>query len=249
MERLLDEDARATQLQYSENSPYLWRRMAQTSFLLSAVLENVNPDLSDSEFMDPEDRRGAESQLADTPTPAQGGDEESVMDEDDEGEIDEELAAELDMALGDEAEDGDDDGEDGDDEEDESEEEDEDEDEDDEAVQAKRLLNEEIRDLEAAVAKKKGEIASSANPIIKVRSHLDKYASGKLINRTSASVRGCLEKASGRSRLQGIAEGRTQRATANAQGRHRASAGRPGCQRRRRYGHGMKRIMEHTYLS
>ena len=46
----------------------------------------------------------------------------------------------------------------------------------------------EAGDLEAAVAKKKGEIASSANPIIKVRSHLDDYASGELINRTSASV-------------------------------------------------------------
>ncbi|KAL5507036.1 hypothetical protein ACEPAH_6492 [Sanghuangporus vaninii] len=152
VERLLDEDARATHLQYT-------------------VLDNVNPDLSDSEFLDQEDRHGAESQLAGigTPTPGPGADGESLMDEDDEGEIDEELAAELDMALGDEAEDGDEDGEDGDDEEDESDEEDEDEDEDDEAVQARRLLNEEIRDLEAAVAKKKGEIASSANPIIKRR--------------------------------------------------------------------------------
>ena len=43
-----------------------------------------------------------------------------------------------------------------------------DDDEDDEATQARKLLNEEIRDLEAAVAKKGAEIASSGNPLIKV---------------------------------------------------------------------------------
>ena len=35
-------------------------------------------------------------------------------------------------------------------------------------MQAKRLLNDEIKDLEAAVAKKQAEIASSANPLIRV---------------------------------------------------------------------------------
>ena len=79
--------------------------------------------------------------------------------------IDEDLAAELDLALGDDDEGGD--GDDEDDDEDESDEDDEDDD-DDEAVQAKKLLNEEIRDLEAAVAKKNHEIASSANPLIRV---------------------------------------------------------------------------------
>lgn len=69
------------------------------------------------------------------------------------------------MALGDdeeeEGEDDDDDDEDDDDSE-------EDEDEDDEVVQARKLLNEEISDLEAAVRKKGNEIASSANPLIRV---------------------------------------------------------------------------------
>ena len=36
-------------------------------------------------------------------------------------------------------------------------------------MQARKLLNEEIHDLEAAVAKKRTEIASSANPLIKRR--------------------------------------------------------------------------------
>lgn len=90
------------------------------------------------------------------------GDDE---DEGAEGDIDEELAAELDLALGDEEDEGDGDDE---DEDEEDSEEDEDEDDDDEAVQARKLINEEIRDLEAAVAKKGKEIASSANPLIKV---------------------------------------------------------------------------------
>jgi len=88
-------------------------------------------------------------------------DEGSVENEVEEGDIDEELAAELDLALENEG-DGDDE-----DEEDESEEE-ESEDDDDEDTQARKLLSEEIRDLEAAVAKKRNEIASSANPLIRV---------------------------------------------------------------------------------
>jgi transcription initiation factor TFIID subunit 7 len=132
-------------------------------------LENVNPDLSDSEFLEREEP-------VDAPTPAisDGGDamaggdaheDDEDSDESDEpdGEIDEELAAELDLALGDEEGDGDDE------EDDESEEDDEDDD-DDEAAQNRKLLNEEIRDLEAAVAKKENEIANSANLLIKVRS-------------------------------------------------------------------------------
>jgi transcription initiation factor TFIID subunit 7 len=138
------------------------------------ILDNVNPDLSDSEFIE---RDGpfdaptpAVSDLGDAQTPGNDlGDMEDEGDEEDEegmeGDIDEELAAELDLALGDEE---DEEGEgDDEDEEDESEE-DEDEDEDDDAVQARKLINEEIRDLEAAVAKKGKEIASSANPLIKV---------------------------------------------------------------------------------
>jgi transcription initiation factor TFIID subunit 7 len=141
------------------------------------VLENVNPDLSDSEFLEKEYALDAPtpalSELGDGTTPGfEGGEgEDDGDDEGDEGEeegdgdIDEELAAELDQALVDE-----DDryGADEEDEEDDESEEDDDEDEDDELAQARKLLNEEIRDLEAAVAKKNNEIASSANPLIKV---------------------------------------------------------------------------------
>ncbi|KAJ7156932.1 TAFII55 protein conserved region-domain-containing protein [Mycena crocata] len=151
VERLLDEDSLATEVKYD-------------------ILENVNPDLSDSEFIE-------RDEPIDAPTPAisdsgdifiGGGDApeegEGDSDESDEadGDIDEELAAELDLALGDEEGDGDD--EDDDDESEESEDDD-----DDEAVQSRKLLNEEIRDLEAAVAKKGNEIANSANLLIKKR--------------------------------------------------------------------------------
>ncbi|KAJ6597090.1 TAFII55 protein conserved region-domain-containing protein [Mycena vulgaris] len=151
VERLLDEDSLASEVKYD-------------------ILENVNPDLSDSEFIE-------RDEPIDAPTPAisdsgdafTGGDapeEDEGDDESDEpdGDIDEELAAELDLALGDEEGDGDDEDED----DDESEEDDEDDD-DDEAVQSRKLLNEEIRDLEAAVAKKGNEIANSANLLIKKR--------------------------------------------------------------------------------
>ncbi|KAJ6623501.1 TAFII55 protein conserved region-domain-containing protein [Mycena sp. CBHHK59/15] len=151
VERLLDEDSMASEVRYD-------------------ILENVNPDLSDSEFIE-------RDEPVDAPTPAisdsgdvfAGGDAAEDEDEGDDsdepdGDIDEELAAELDLALGDEEGDGDDE----DDEDDESEEDDEDDD-DDEAVQSRKLLNEEIRDLEAAVAKKGNEIASSANLLIKKR--------------------------------------------------------------------------------
>ncbi|KAF8637344.1 hypothetical protein AX17_002844 [Amanita inopinata Kibby_2008] len=153
VERLLYEDSLAAEVKYD-------------------VLDNVNPDLSDSEFMEKEEP-------LDAPTPAisdmgeapiGGGEEEDEGEEEEEEEgeadIDEELAAELDQALVDEVDRYGDDEE--DEEEDESEEE-EDEDDDDEAAQARKLLHEEIRDLEAAVAKKNNEIASSANPLIRKR--------------------------------------------------------------------------------
>ena len=146
------------------------------------ILENVNPDLSDSEFIEI-------TEPVDAPTPLLGSDAGDAAPSGDlgepegeegeensgseaEGDIDEELAAELDLALGDDDDDAgqgdDEDEEDEDEDEDESEEEDEDDD--DEAVQARKLLNEEISDLEAAVRKKGNEIASSANPLIKVPS-------------------------------------------------------------------------------
>jgi transcription initiation factor TFIID subunit 7 len=140
------------------------------------VLDNVNPDLSDSEFIERDGPLDAPtpgvigSEAGDAPTPGLdfGGDEgegEEPEEDEGEGDIDEDLAAELDLALGDEDEEGE--GEDEEDDED-DESEDEDEDEDDEEAQERKLLNEEIRDLEAAVLKKRNEIASSANPLIKV---------------------------------------------------------------------------------
>ncbi|KAF9218144.1 hypothetical protein BS17DRAFT_722152, partial [Gyrodon lividus] len=141
------------------------------------VLENVNPDLSDSEFMEREEPLEAAtpgplgSEAGDAPTPGHDMvdgevDEGDGEEAEPEGDIDEELAAELDLALGDdeEAEDEDEDEEEEDEEEEES-----DEDEDDEDAQERKLLNEEIRDLEAAVAKKENEVAISANPLIKKR--------------------------------------------------------------------------------
>ncbi|KAI0688252.1 TAFII55 protein conserved region-domain-containing protein [Cytidiella melzeri] len=159
VERLMEADELAEKVQYD-------------------VLENVNPDLSDSEFIDRQDALDAAtpgfggSEAGDMPTPgADMGERDEDADEGDEdndegdGDIDEDLAAELDLALGDDEEGDEDDEE---DEEDESDEDDEDDD-DDEAVQAKKLLNEEIRDLEAAVARKNHEISSSANPLIRRR--------------------------------------------------------------------------------
>lgn len=175
----------------------LWRRksnmvyflqllIASCADLFEEILENVNPDLSDSEFLEREEPLDAPtpaiSDMGEPQTPRdelgdgedEGDGEEEEEDEGGDGDIDEELAAELDLALGDE-EDEEGDGDDEDDDEDEESEEDEDEDEDDEAVQARKLINEEIRDLEAAVAKKGKEIASSANPLIRVRNTLAQY--------------------------------------------------------------------------
>jgi transcription initiation factor TFIID subunit 7 len=152
----------------------------------------VNPDLSDSEFIEQEAPTPAISDMADAPTPGDIGDGEDEEpeendDEDQDGDIDEELAAELDLALGDDDADDDDD-----DEEDESEEEDS-EDEDDEDAQARKLLGEEIRDLEAAVAKKGNEIASSGNPLIRVcwRIQLYIYTSSLILLKSLETIRGC----------------------------------------------------------
>ncbi|KAG6833693.1 hypothetical protein H0H87_002890 [Tephrocybe sp. NHM501043] len=158
VERLLDEDALAAEVKYE-------------------ILENVNPDLSDSEFIEREEPIDAPTPaISDTGEPQTPGydmgdegderEEDAGDEEGAEGDIDEELAAELDLAMADDEEDE----EDVDDEDDdESEEDEEDEDDDDEDVQARKLLNEEVRDLEAAVAKKGKEVASSANPLIKKR--------------------------------------------------------------------------------
>ncbi|KAN0140962.1 TAFII55 protein conserved region domain containing protein [Lactarius tabidus] len=148
VERLLEQDALADDVRYE-------------------VLDNVNPDLSDSEFIEPDDAiepqtPGAHSEHGDTGTPGGGGDESSEDGDGADGDIDEELAAELDRELEGDEEDEDD--------EDESEDEDEeDEDEDDETQQARQLLNEEIADLEFAVRKKEAEVASTGNPLIRKR--------------------------------------------------------------------------------
>ncbi|KAH8107141.1 TAFII55 protein conserved region-domain-containing protein [Cristinia sonorae] len=158
VERLLEEDALADEVQYD-------------------VLENVNPELSDSEFIEREDHIDAPtpgfagSEIGDAPTPRLGaegeGDDGEEEEEGGEGDIDEELAAELDLALGDDGDGGE--GDEPEDDEDDDESEEDDDDDDDEDAQTKKLLNEEIRDLEAAVAKKGKEIASSANPLIRRR--------------------------------------------------------------------------------
>lgn len=146
----------------------------------SEVLDNVNPDLSDSEFIEQEAPAPAISGDAPTPGGDIGDGEDEEPDENDEedpdGDIDEELAAELDLALGDDDVDEDDE------DDDESEEEDS-EDEDDEDAQARKLLSEEIRDLEAAVAKKGNEIASSGNPLIRVRWRIQLYVYSSLISK------------------------------------------------------------------
>lgn len=152
VERLVAADSLATEVKYE-------------------VLENVNPDLSDSEFVERDEALDAftpgipESEVGDAPTPGadvEDGDADEAEVEA-EGDFDAELAAELDLALGDEE------GADEEEEEEEEEEESDEEDEDDEDIQERKLLNEEIRDLEAAVAKKQHEIASSANPLVKKR--------------------------------------------------------------------------------
>lgn len=139
----------------------------------SVVLDNVNPDLSDSEFIDPEDAALGDmgQDDLDVSTPANAAEEEEEAadeeeeEEEEEGDIDEELAAELAREMGEEAEDDDD--EEGSESESE-EDEDEDEDEDEEAVQARKLLTEEIGDLEVAISRKENEINASLNPLIKV---------------------------------------------------------------------------------
>ena len=170
VERLLEQDAMADDVKYGvslrHQSP---TPLVQLSFI--EVLDNVNPDLSDSEFIELDNgldaqTPGAHSEPGDAGTPGGGADgddsDEDGEDGEADGDIDEELAAELDREL-----EGDDDDE---DDEDESEDEDEDdEDEDDETQQARQLLNEEIADLEFAVRKKEAEVASTGNPLIRKR--------------------------------------------------------------------------------
>ena len=162
---------------------------------------------------------GAPSE-GDHATPADLGEDEGghgdKSDEEQDGDIDEELAAELDMVLGDQDQEGDDDDEDDEDDEDDSDEEEEDED--DETSQSMKLLNEEIRDLTAAVAKKEHEIASSSNPLIKVHTH--SHFSAVPFSQSTASFRGRPEKAQGRPGNEGSPARRSQGEATLAKGRH-----------------------------
>nr|VWO98619.1 Oligopeptide transporter OPT-like protein [Ganoderma boninense] len=141
VERLLEADALASDVKYD-------------------VLENVNPDLSDSEFVDLDPNA-----TLDPATPGFGFDAATPAAQADADEDEEAPTARARRRDG--GADGDEDED--EDEEDEDDESDEDDDDDDETVQARKLLNEEIRDLEAAVNKKQTEIASSGNPLIKRR--------------------------------------------------------------------------------
>ncbi|CDZ97428.1 Transcription initiation factor TFIID, subunit TAF7 [Phaffia rhodozyma] len=167
VEKLLDEDSRAEKTSYE-------------------ILEDIDPDLSDSELLTPAATPSTNLLVGGSEyAGSEMGDGMTPMNQDgDGGEDGFDLAAELTRGLkelddDEEDEEKDDDEDDDDDDDDEPEEDEEDEEEgsdadseDEEAVQLaqrQKLLNEEIRDLEAAVIKKKGEIERSGNVIIKKR--------------------------------------------------------------------------------
>jgi hypothetical protein len=96
--------------------------------------------------------------------------------------FEQELQAELAKGLGEESDD--DEGDEDEEQEEESESEEEgDEEEDEEFVRTRKLLNEEIRDLEAAVAKKEQDIAGTQNILIKVGERIA-HIPGYLISKT-----------------------------------------------------------------
>jgi len=162
---------------------------------------------------------GPTSEAGDLATPADLGEDDGGHDKSDEeqdGDIDEELAAELDMVLGDQGRERDEDDDDDEDDEDDSDEEEEDED--DETSQSMKLLNEEIRDLTAAVAKKEHEIASSSNPLIKVCT--PPRFIPPILTLSAAPFRGCLEKTQGRLGDEGGPARRSKGETTFAKGRN-----------------------------
>lgn len=185
----------------------------------------MNPDLSDSEYdmehdgetlgLEQDGSERGDGGSVGTPDP--GGDDQDLGDEDegDDDGFDAAFAAEIDQVDLDGAEaDGDPDadaqssdeeggglfgdGQDGSNDEDDED----DDDEDDDVVQARKLLNEEIRDLEAAVEKKVSEIAGVQNQLIKVGSNLFLIFPCKLIkclfSSPTETIRGCPEEASRR---------------------------------------------------
>ncbi|QRV86187.1 transcription initiation factor TFIID subunit 7 [Ceratobasidium sp. AG-Ba] len=159
VERLLETDSQAAKIKYE-------------------ILEDVNPDLSDSEFEPPAERGDSEA-----PTPGPSGvmdgfdGDDAYHDHDAPGGtaqheddiFEQELQAELAKGLEEESDDDDDDDDDDEQEEESESEEEGDEEEDEEFLRARKLLNEEIRDLEAAVAKKEQDIAGTQNILIKRR--------------------------------------------------------------------------------
>jgi transcription initiation factor TFIID subunit 7 len=140
------------------------------------------------------------------------GEGEGEDEDEGDGDIDEELAAELDLALGDADEAHDDERDDDDDDDDDDESEEDDEDDDDESAQSRKLLNEEIRDLEVAIMKKENEIASSANPLIKVRV-IDLFVTENSIERYVAPIRGSLKETQSRLGYETFAKGRNEGTT------------------------------------
>ncbi|KAH7107011.1 TAFII55 protein conserved region-domain-containing protein [Auriculariales sp. MPI-PUGE-AT-0066] len=151
VERLLQADADADKVQWN-------------------VLENVNPDLSDSEFINERDG-AADTPAYDASTPMgdDGEDGELGQDGDDDDEMDALLAQELEHELrGSSPDEEDEDAEESEGSE-EFEDEDDEEGEDDELEQGRKRLNDEIRDLEAAIAKKQHEVEQTNNPVFKSR--------------------------------------------------------------------------------
>lgn len=233
-------------------APFSQRWLRRETDIPSDVFDNVNPDASDSEFLEmthavePQTPGFAGSEVGDAPTPGGEGyeegeglegsrreGEEEGEGEDGEEDIDEDLAAELDLALGDE--DADDENDEDEEEEDDDESEEEDDDDDDEAVQAKKLLNEEIRDLEVAVAKKNMEIASSANPLIRVSVILFAQCSGRSCSlNATETIRGGVEETSGRSRHETNPARRAEGKATPAKGRQGSPRWRRGRRGRRR---------------
>ena len=164
VERLLKEDSKAEKSEYE-------------------LLDNITQDVSDSEvgtpYPDEKDIMATprlDSELGDEGSMVEPNESVNEGDEGEgEGELDLDLAAEIDkeMEKADENEEGDE-------EEDEessssapSEEEEEEVDGETDGVSVElarraKLLNEEIRDVESALAKKRAETESTANPIIKV---------------------------------------------------------------------------------
>ena len=167
VERLLTQDAKSEKVEYE-----VMDRAAFEAELAQEESEAGTP------YPYPDYNTSATPRL-DSDAGSMIGDREDDEDEDDEGgDLDMDLAAEIDKEMEKEGKDDDDDDEDDEDDsssEDEIEEEEEEEQEGNvdnvtmELARRGKLLNEEIRDVETALTKKRAETATTANPIIKRR--------------------------------------------------------------------------------